>query len=177
MYCKNCGKEVADGADFCLNCGAKIDKDPAPAGAVGDQFKQAAEDAFKAPVDDTASYDAQDISSNKAMAILSYFGFLVLIPMFAAKESRFARFHANQGLILFIAEVAVNILSSIVTGIIKAVLIGAGLYSLGFIVTIISLLFTLCNIAIAVLAIMGIVYAAQGKAKELPVVGKFKILK
>ena len=33
------------------------------------------------------------------MAILAYFGILVLIPILAAKDSKFARFHANQGLL------------------------------------------------------------------------------
>ena len=55
--------------------------------------------------DTTADYDADDIKNNTVMGVLAYLGILVLIPAFAAKESRFARFHANQGLILFIAEV------------------------------------------------------------------------
>ena len=44
--------------------------------------------------------DPQDVQANKVMAILAYFGLLVFVPLFAAKESRFARFHTNQGLIL-----------------------------------------------------------------------------
>lgn len=48
--------------------------------------------------DTTASYSQQDIDQNKIMGILSYFGILVLIPIFAAKESPFARFHANRAL-------------------------------------------------------------------------------
>lgn len=172
MFCKNCGKEIQDGAVVCLNCGAKVDPP-----AAEDPFKKAAEDAFKAPVDDTVSYDPQDISANKGMAILSYFGILVLIPLFAAKNSRFARFHANQGIVLAIAEIAVSILRAVVVGIIKAVLIGAGLFRLGFIASIIDFVFVLALIALGVLAIIGIVYAAQGKAKEIPVIGKIKILK
>lgn len=41
--------------------------------------------------------DPQDVQANKVMAILAYFGLLVFVPLFAAKESRFARFHTNQG--------------------------------------------------------------------------------
>lgn len=36
--------------------------------------------------DTTASYSQQDIDQNKIMGILSYFGILVLIPIFAAKS-------------------------------------------------------------------------------------------
>ena len=50
--------------------------------------------------DYTDSFHPQDIAQNKAMAILAYLGILVLIPIFAAKNSAFAKFHANQGLIL-----------------------------------------------------------------------------
>ena len=115
---------------------------------VGDQFKNAA--------DETAACDQADISSNKVMAIIAYFGILVLIPLFAAKDSKFARFHTNQALILFITEVIAIIISKIPV--------------IGFLGTI---LYCLCSI----FAIIGIVYAAQGKAKELPLIGKYKILK
>jgi len=39
------------------------------------------------------------------MAILAYLTWLVLIPLFAAKESKFARFHCNQGIVLAVAEI------------------------------------------------------------------------
>lgn len=30
MYCKNCGSEIADGADVCLSCGTMLKKVPSP---------------------------------------------------------------------------------------------------------------------------------------------------
>ena len=115
---------------------------------VGDQFKNAA--------DTTAEYDQADINANKVMAVLAYIGILVLIPLFAAKDSKFARFHTNQGLLLFIVAIIASVISRIhVIGFIGALI--------GFITFI--------------FAIIGIVYAAQGKAKELPFIGKYKILK
>ena len=62
--------------------------------------------------------DAQD---NKAMGILAYLGILVLVPIFAAKESPFARFHANQGLVLLIAEAAYGIAVAILSAIFLAI--------------------------------------------------------
>ena len=59
--------------------------------------------------------DPQDVQANKVMAILAYFGILVLIPLFAAKESPFARFHANQGLILLIAGFVIWLVSTVLT--------------------------------------------------------------
>jgi uncharacterized membrane protein len=102
------------------------------------------------------------------MAILAYLGILVLVPIFAAKESKFARFHANQGLVLFLAEIAFYIVLTIVSAIILAIS-----WKLYFIITILSLVW----IVFLVLAIIGIINAANGKAKELPVIGKFTLLK
>ncbi len=45
--------------------------------------------------DTTAEFDHNDISANKGMAILAYLDPLVLIPIFAEKGSKFARFHSN----------------------------------------------------------------------------------
>jgi uncharacterized membrane protein len=118
--------------------------------------------------DSTSEFSQQDINSNKVMAILAYLGILVLVPIFAAKESKFARFHANQGLVLFLAEIAFYIVLTIVSAIILAIS-----WKLYFIITILSLVW----IVFLVLAIIGIINAANGKAKELPVIGKFTLLK
>ena len=115
--------------------------------------------------DTTKDYDKQDIEKHKVMAILAYFGILVLVPIFGAKDSKFARFHANQGLILFIIMLVLWVLGQICLAI-----------SLKF-YAIMSVLFMICYLVLAVLAIMGIINAASGKAKELPLVGKYRILK
>jgi uncharacterized membrane protein len=114
------------------------------------------------------SVNPQDAQDNKLMAILSYLGILVLIPLFAAKESPFARFHTNQGLILMIVEIAYSIIVWVLS--IILVIVAPGL---AFIVTI----FNLVSIALLVLAIIGIINAAKGETKELPLIGKFRLLK
>lgn len=104
---------------------------------------------------EAAGPDPDDVKSNKVMAILAYFGILVLIPLFAAKESKFARFHTNQGLILFICSIVSFCIGRI-----------HGLGAISWIL----------NIAILVLAVMGIINAAKGENKALPLVGKFRII-
>lgn len=116
--------------------------------------------------DTTVEFDNQDIQNNKIMAILSYFGILVLVPILAAKESKFARFHANQGLILCICSIAVWLVISIITSVLT--------WRLYWLISIISLV---AWVGILILAIIGIINAANGKAKELPVIGHFKLLK
>lgn len=142
--CRKCGTEVADEVKFCPTCGIAID-------------------APQAEID-----NKQDVEQNKVMAILAYFGILVLVPLLAAKESKFARFHANQGLILCIASIAYWVAYSILSSIILSIS-----WSLYFIVSILGF----ASIVFLVLAVIGIVNAANGQEKELPVIGKYRIIK
>ena len=124
--------------------------------------------ALNNTADTTAEFDKADIEQNKGMSILAYLGPLVLIPILAAKNSKFARYHSNQGLVLLIAAVIYGIAYGILSTIIYAIS-----WRLGFIVSIIGLV----SILFTVLAIIGIINAVNGRAKELPIIGKYKILK
>jgi len=115
----------------------------------------------------TMTPDPQDVEQNKVMAILAYIIFL--IPLFAAKDSPYARFHTNQGLLVLLLAIGLGIVFFILA------FIGALIApALGGIIYIISLV---CNLGVFVLVILGIVNAAQGQMKELPVIGKYRILK
>ncbi len=114
------------------------------------------------------NFDANDVAQNKVMGILAYLGFLFLVPLFAAKNSPYARFHANQGLVLFIFEFAYGI----VTAILSAILIWIPVVG-WILITVLSLL----SLVFVVLAILGIVNACSGEPKKLPVIGGITILK
>lgn len=120
-----------------------------------DEQKKGALDELMNTPDSTSEFDPQDIEKNKAFSILAYLGILCLLPLFLAKDSKFAKFHANQGLILFICEII-------------GVFIGFFPY-IGWLDNIVGIL---CFI----LMIIGILNAAKGLAKELPLVGKFKLI-
>lgn len=152
LTCKQCGTQVEEGVKHCTNCGAPIEV-PVPQNEpidLSDKFNQ-----LNNTADTTAEFDAQDIENNKIMAVLAYIIFL--IPLFAAKDSKFAKFHTNQGLVLFLAGIIASVVAVIPV--------------IGWIIA------PLAGIAITVLAVIGIINALNGKAKELPVIGKYKILK
>ena len=114
-------------------------------------------------------FDPQDIEQNKTMAILAYI--IWLVPLIAANQSKFARYHTNQAIILSICIVAVWIVMAIITAILPWTLILT-----------IGIVFSLIWIAIWIFAlvciIMGIITASKGEAKPLPVIGNlFTILK
>lgn len=160
-FCGKCGSQMDDGAKFCPRCGASNE--------ISKQTDYSTKlQNLNDTADTTARFDPQDIQNNKVMAILAYLGILVLVPLFAAKESKFARYHTNQGLVLCITEIAYGIAYSVLSSIILA--ISWRLYFITSIIGLISLVFL-------VLLIVGIINAANGRAKELPVIGKFKILR
>ena len=45
-----------------------------------------------------------DIESSRLVAALSYVWILFLIPLFLKRDSKFAQFHAKQGLVIFLIE-------------------------------------------------------------------------
>lgn len=185
-FCGKCGTQVNDGVKFCPGCGAPVgaqeQQNPNPQQANTQQNNFGAKIAgLNNTPDTTAEHDAKDIADNKTMAVLSYFGPLVLIPILAAKESRFARYHANQGLVLFIVDVAYGIVQAILMAILRGIFPWNWNYGLlggrGAIFSILSTVLSLVWIVIGILAIIGVVNAVKGRAKALPVIGKIKILK
>ena len=116
-------------------------------------------------------FNTEDVNGNKVFGILAYIGILFLVPLFAAKDSQYARFHTNQGLVLFIAEVILNIAAKIVIGIFSVA-------SLGLLAVPISIVLNLVVWAFSVgFMILGIVNACSGESKVIPVIGKITILR
>ncbi len=104
----------------------------------------------------TGAFEQADIDSNKALAGLAYLIFF--LPLLACPQSKFAKFHANQALLLFLVAVVGNIVLSIIP------IIG-------------WILLPIFNIVIFVFAVIGLINGFNGKAKRLPVFGKYDILK
>ena len=86
-----------------------------------------------------------------AYAILAYLWMLCLIPLLLKKDDEFVLFHAKQGLILFIIEVAVGIV-----GVIP--LLGWLIVMLGTLV---------CG----ALSIIGIIQVLMGNKWKMPIIG------
>ncbi|MBR5712210.1 MAG: zinc-ribbon domain-containing protein [Lachnospiraceae bacterium] len=160
-FCNQCGAQLQDGAAFCPACGAQQGVAPQPAQAPQQQapqksFQETFQDIINNTADFTAQMDPADIEANKTYAILSYLWVLFLVPIFAAPQSKFAKFHANQGLVLCICWVLASIL---------------------LVIPIICYLsYLLYLVGLGYMAI-GIINANNGKAKELPFIGKIRILK
>ena len=93
--------------------------------------------------------DAFQTDDGRLAAIMAYIPFLCFIPLLNMKENKEARFHARQGVMLFIIEIiAVFLLiDSISDFVFKAVLIVAAAFS-----------------------VAGIYFGLQGKNYRLPII-------
>lgn len=110
-------------------------------------------------------FDSQDVEKNKVLAIVGYiFPILFFIPLVTeAKNSVYAKFHSNQQLILLIFGFAGGIGLSII------MVILAFIPALGPLMGMV--LMPVFWFACLALAIIGIINAANGVAKKLPVIG------
>jgi uncharacterized membrane protein len=112
--------------------------------------------------------EADDVEKNKIFGILAYLWILCLVPVLVAKESPFAKYHANQGLVLFLIEIIIGIVLFVINIILAMLPSG-----LGFLTAIFGLVW----LAPLVLLVLGIINAAAGKCVPLPVIGGIKLLK
>ncbi len=101
------------------------------------------------------TFAPEDIEKNKTMAGLAYI--LFFLPLVACPDSQFGRFHANQGLLLLLLSLAGSVILTVIP------IIG-------------WMLLPLFGLGILALVIYGLVNGFGGKAKELPLIGKFRLL-
>lgn len=107
---------------------------------------------------DTIPLPPDDIAKGKTIAILSYctlLGWIIAIILHQSEKTRYGAFHLRQGLGLFIF---------LIGGILAVTGIGIVLWFLWVLVPVLQ-------IALLVGIILGIINAANGQAKKLPLIG------
>lgn len=111
----------------------------------------------------TGMFDTDDIEQNKALTIVGYIPLLFLIPLLAASTSKYAKFHANQGLILTIFAFISAVINALIDFIIGWIPVIGGIIS--------GIVSVALGVAVLAYIVIGIVNASQGKAKKLPIIG------
>ncbi|MDY0235243.1 MAG: hypothetical protein RBR71_04415 [Gudongella sp.] len=95
--------------------------------------------------------------TNKWICALAYIIFFIPILIDSSNEDY--KFHTNQGLNLFLLSVAVSIIGSFVPVIGWFLILPVG------------------GLFCFVLAVMGVLNAINGTMKELPLIGKYRLIK
>ena len=94
--------------------------------------------------------------NKKVTSILAYFGIIFWLIAFLAGDKEGAKFHLNQGLVLAIAYVILNVLS---------------------VIPIVNIIACIATVVLFIFSIMGIVSACKEEEKPLPLIGTIQILK
>jgi uncharacterized membrane protein len=150
MYCDKCGAYISEGSRFCPSCGKDTMAGSNTSASGGTQYEQ--------PRYEQSGYRGNVVSNqSEPIAVLCYFGILLLIPFLMKPESQFVRFHSNQGLVLLILSIACGVVAIIPI--------------LGWLVSVVAGIFTF------VCWIIGIVNVLSGKMKPLPLIGSINLLK
>jgi len=160
-YCKKCGAYIPDNQNTCFACGyneaAQTEKSAEEARrsrqqanrewAEAEKERRSREQKESAGSATTAS----KIGNSKLVATMSYIGILCVVGLLLGRNDKFVNFHAKQGLVLLLFEIAGGIAGAIL--------------SVGWIVRLFAIY---CMV-------MGIINAQKGQMKALPLLGKLKL--
>jgi len=102
-----------------------------------------------------ASQEKKDSSSVNMIAILSYLGILLIIPLMTSRNDDFVKYHVKQGIVLLVTAVAISLIAWFP-------IIGwiAGFFAW---------------IGCVILAIIGIINVVQGKKNNFPLLDSLLI--
>lgn len=105
--------------------------------------------------DETKNFTNADIDANKTTAGLTYLIFF--LPLITSNNSQFARFHANQSLLLLLASIV-------------------GSFVLGLLPLIGWLLRGIFGLVMLGLFIIGLLNGFNGKAERFPIIGEIELI-
>ena len=114
--------------------------------------------------------EQEELKGKKFTACLSYLFWFTVIPMIYSTESKFVKYHANQGFVLTIVETIYLIITVIVSKILWSFSRSTSL----LVETIMLMVFVG---VFGMLSLIGIFNVIRGKEKPIPTFGHIKLLK
>lgn len=95
-------------------------------------------------------------NNSKLYGVMCYLNMLIIVPALFGMRDSYVRFHINQGLLLVVANIIFNFVGILPNMYLPA----AGL-----------------NILVFIFSILGVINAWKGEMKELPIIGKIRLLR
>jgi uncharacterized membrane protein len=154
--CPKCNAQLDDNAVFCASCGQPL------------QATVAVD-----PYDHTAEFEAEDISNNKAVAMLCYLsGWVgIIIALLAANTSKYASFHVRQAIKIQVALMLIP-LALVCAAIVNIIpILGWLVYGLAVIAALVA------GVALTVVQIICFFQICKGQAKEPAIINKLNFLR
>lgn len=140
---------------FCPKCGTQVPENDRFCPTCGEPV--AADKTISVSGDKTAMFSADDIRRSRLLAALCYFNItFMIIALLLEPNSKFIRYHINQSALLYIFALLSALLNIVPI--------------LG------QIAFVVASVMFIVFTIMGIVRAVNGRAKDLPIIGKYVVV-
>ena len=152
MNCPKCNFKVKRKDKFCPYCGHELKEEVIETIAIEQE-----EEAEKEKISSTK----EEQNKERICSAIAYLGFLFFIPLLACPDSKYAKFHANQGIILCIFNAILSAISGI------SIIINS------FKINIIEII---VDTVILLYSVYGVYNAVTGREKKLPLIGKFNII-
>lgn len=172
MFCSKCGQQNNDEAKFCSKCGAVLSS--------SQPYQQPVNQPYQQPV----SQPVVASDNSKLFNILSYIGILWLFGLLInpEKQKPDVRFHVGQGILLSIVNFGLTIIGLILAAIFRTIFRSYSMFGYSYGVSAIGRIligFTWIAVFGAVIALMvlGIINAAKGIKKPLPIIGRYAFYK
>ncbi|MDD4511067.1 MAG: zinc ribbon domain-containing protein [Oscillospiraceae bacterium] len=182
-YCGNCGAYIEEGTNFCSVCGSKTENSSDSRQTAQQTIPRPTAEPYEASSNEP--YSPEEIENSKIYATLAYLGILFFLPLVATPNSKYGRYHANQGLLLLIASAILGFASWLLHLIIGAIFhkelvyygVSTGIRTLSGFGVFLSAIITIAVVAATVLLMVyGMLNAFNGKTKPLPVIGNFTLI-
>lgn len=157
QYCPHCTSPAEDDEKFCATCGNILP----PTDHVTRRY---ANDSR--PHDSTDLMDPEDIARHKSLAAIAYL--IPFFPLLAEPNSRYVRYHVNQGFLLFFAFLISSLCVLAVCALLALIPVFGWLM--------LALLLMGHAVGFLVAFLLGISHAIRGKALGLPLIGKRRII-
>ncbi len=116
------------------------------------------------PEDETDYFDPADMQSNKAVAVFASIPILFWLPLIASQGSSYGKFCANQGLLLLVVNVALNVAHGILGTVLSFIPVIGGIVA--------GLLGLLVGAAGFAAFLLLLISACQGRARRIPLIGR-----
>lgn len=114
--------------------------------------------------------EQEDLKGKKFTACLSYLFWFAVIPMIYSTESKFIKYHANQGFVLATVETIFLVIMVIVSKLLWSVSRATSLL-------VETTMFMVFVGVFGMLSLIGIFNVIRGKEKPIPTFGHIKLLK
>lgn len=124
---------------------------------------------------ESTKFTTEEVLKYKTEAVISYIPFVSIYYLLTSKykKSNYLHFHINQGLSLTVCFIAVLFISKILCSLFAV----DGGYGREFVPGIIEFICYILYVIVAFLVGFGILNTTNNQSKELPLIGKYRLLK